>query len=146
MSIQQRSQLKGFGQSTNEKYMVLDINDIVSTINNLPSSAPKMYIAGLNQIGTDAPVPFTIYSDFEPINIVRNGVGVYTFIFDPGILNEKTVVSIFLNGSAPFPNAAILAIWVEPTNNTVYVKTYNTSGASADALLSGSRLQIQVYE
>lgn len=146
MAIQQRFQLKGFGQSTNEKYIVEDINDIVSTVNNLPPSAPKMYIAGLNQTGTDAPVPFTVYSDFEPINIVRNGVGVYTFIFSPGILNEKTVVSIFLNGSVPFPNAAILAIWVEPTNNTVYLKTYNTSGASADSLLSGSRLQIQVYE
>ena len=33
MSIQQRSQLKGFGQSTNEKYMVLDINDIVTELN-----------------------------------------------------------------------------------------------------------------
>jgi len=33
MSIQQRSQLKGFGQSTNEKYIVEDINDIVSLLN-----------------------------------------------------------------------------------------------------------------
>jgi hypothetical protein len=33
MAIQQRSQLKGFGQSTNEKYIVLDINDIVTELN-----------------------------------------------------------------------------------------------------------------
>jgi hypothetical protein len=33
MPIQQRSQLKGFGQSTNEKYIVEDINDIVSKLN-----------------------------------------------------------------------------------------------------------------
>jgi hypothetical protein len=33
MSIQQRSQLKGFGQSTNEKYIVQDINDIVTELN-----------------------------------------------------------------------------------------------------------------
>jgi hypothetical protein len=33
MAIQQRSRLKGFGQSTNEKYIVLDINDIVTELN-----------------------------------------------------------------------------------------------------------------
>ena len=33
MPIQQRSQLKGFGQSTNEKYIVEDIQEIVSKLN-----------------------------------------------------------------------------------------------------------------
>jgi len=33
MSLQQRSQLKGFGQSTNEKYIVEDINDIITELN-----------------------------------------------------------------------------------------------------------------
>jgi hypothetical protein len=33
MAIQQRSQLKGFGQSTNEKYIVEDIHDLVSKLN-----------------------------------------------------------------------------------------------------------------
>jgi hypothetical protein len=33
MAIQQRSQLKGFGQSTNEKYLVLDVNDIITELN-----------------------------------------------------------------------------------------------------------------
>jgi hypothetical protein len=33
MPIQQRSQLKGFGQSTNEKYIVEDIHDIVTELN-----------------------------------------------------------------------------------------------------------------
>ena len=33
MAIQQRSQLKGFGQSTNEKYIVEDINDIITELN-----------------------------------------------------------------------------------------------------------------
>jgi hypothetical protein len=35
MSIQQRSQLKGFGQSTNEKYIVEDIHDVVNYINSM---------------------------------------------------------------------------------------------------------------
>lgn len=34
MAIQQRSQIKGFGQSTNEKYLVLDVNDIITEINS----------------------------------------------------------------------------------------------------------------
>jgi hypothetical protein len=33
MPLQQRSQLKGFGQSTNEKYIVEDINDIITELN-----------------------------------------------------------------------------------------------------------------
>jgi hypothetical protein len=33
MAIQQRSKIKGFGQSTNEKYLVLDVNDIITEIN-----------------------------------------------------------------------------------------------------------------
>jgi len=33
MPIQQRSQLKGFGQSTNEKYIVEDINQIITELN-----------------------------------------------------------------------------------------------------------------
>ena len=33
MAIQQRSQLKGFGQSTNEKYIVEDIKQIVTELN-----------------------------------------------------------------------------------------------------------------
>jgi hypothetical protein len=49
MSIQQRSQLKGFGQSTNEKYMVLDINDIVTEINlsGVSIEIPKVIIKPL---------------------------------------------------------------------------------------------------
>jgi hypothetical protein len=34
MPIQQRSRLKGFGQSTNERYLVLDVNDIITEINS----------------------------------------------------------------------------------------------------------------
>ena len=33
MAIQQRSQVKGFGQSSNEKYIVEDINQIITELN-----------------------------------------------------------------------------------------------------------------
>ena len=127
-----------------EPVTMLDIVDTVSA--GLPPSAPLLYIATLNQIGTTAPDPFVIYSDFTPTSVVRNGVGFYTFIFAPGVINEKTIASIFVNGASGSPNAAIYGITVEPTNNTVYIKTANTSGTAADGLLSGSRLQIQIYE
>ena len=34
MAIQQRSQIKGFGQSSNEKYIVEDINQIITELNS----------------------------------------------------------------------------------------------------------------
>lgn len=34
MAIQQRSQIKGFGQSINEKYLVLDVNEIITELNS----------------------------------------------------------------------------------------------------------------
>ena len=37
MAIQQRSKIKGFGQSANEKHLVLDVNDVVTELNNLPA-------------------------------------------------------------------------------------------------------------
>lgn len=41
MPIQQRSQLKGFGQSTNEKYIVEDLKDVVSFVNEI---TPTFYL------------------------------------------------------------------------------------------------------
>ena len=131
----------------NEQTEPVTMSDIIDTVSaGLPPSAPLLYIAGLNQMGTAAPDPCVRYSDFTPTSVVRNGVGAYTFVFAPGVINDKTIVSIFVNGSSPFPNAAILGVWAEPSNNTVYIKSANTSGTAADDLLSGSRLQIQIYE
>jgi hypothetical protein len=45
MPIQQRSQLKGFGQSSNEKYIVEDIHDIVTELNEV---SVKSVVAGSN--------------------------------------------------------------------------------------------------
>jgi hypothetical protein len=52
MPIQQRSQLKGFGQSTNEKYIVEDIQEIVTEVNSKPH---KVFTALLTQSGGDDP-------------------------------------------------------------------------------------------
>lgn len=57
MPIQQRSQLKGFGQSTNEKYIVEDINDLVNAANN-----SSRFVTGSNYV--------VIPADGEPI---KNG-------------------------------------------------------------------------
>jgi hypothetical protein len=131
----------------NAESQAYTMQDVIDTVENaLPPSAPKMLIGGINQIGTNIPDLFEIYADFSPLSIVRNGVGAYTFIFEAGLLNEKTIATISINGSAPSPNGGILGIWVEPSNNTLYIKTMTTAGVQSDDILSGSRLQIQVYE
>ena len=62
MPIQQRSQLKGFGQSSNEKYIVEDIHDIVTEVNSKPY---KVFTALLTQSGGDD--PFEIDGDNGPL-------------------------------------------------------------------------------
>jgi hypothetical protein len=69
MPIQQRSQLKGFGQSTNEKYIVLDINDIVTELNEV---SVKSVVAGSNVTvdNTDPANPVVSASGGGGINAV----------------------------------------------------------------------------
>jgi hypothetical protein len=55
MSIQQRSQLKGFGQSTNEKYIVEDINQIITELNtggNQQVLGTSIWANGFTVVGT----------------------------------------------------------------------------------------------
>jgi len=131
----------------NSQREIFTMQDVIDTVQGaLPPSAPQMLIGSINQSGTNAPDLSIIYSDFSPLSIVRNGVGYYTFVFEAGLLNEKTIATISINGSAPFPNGGILGIWVEPSNNTLYIKTMTTAGVESDNILSGSRLQIQIYE
>jgi hypothetical protein len=131
----------------NSQREIYTMQDIVDTVENaLPPSAPQILIGSINQLGTNVPELYEIYSDFSPLSIVRNGVGYYTFVFQAGLLNEKTIATISINGSAPFPNGGILGIWVEPSNNTLYIKTMTPAGVESDNILSGSRLQIQIYE
>lgn len=130
--------------SQSEAYTMQDIADTVSA--GLPPSAPKMYIANINQTGTSAPTSYIHYNDFDTTSIVRNGVGFYTFVFEAGVINYKTIATIQMNGFAPGINPGLIGITVEPTNNTIYISTRNISGVSADDILNGCRLQIQVYE
>jgi hypothetical protein len=131
----------------NSQREIYTMQDVIDTVQgSLPPLAPKLLIGGINQSGTNVPDLFIIYSDFSPLSIVRNGVGYYTFVFQAGLLNEKTIATISINGSAPYPNGGILGIWVEPSNNTLYIKTMTAAGVESDGILSGSRLQIQIYE
>jgi len=131
----------------NAESQAYTMQDIVDTVGNaLPPSAPLMYIANVNQLGTNNPDSFLLYNDFNTTSIVRNGVGFYTFVFDAGVINYKTIATIQMNGFAPSINPGLIGITVEPTNNTVYISTRNISGVSSDDILNGCRLQIQVYE
>lgn len=67
MPIQQRSQLKGFGQSTNEKYIVEDINDLVEFANNPQGGTnPTSGIMPYNNGGVFADSPFGYNSSPTP--------------------------------------------------------------------------------
>lgn len=127
-------------------YTMQDVVDTVSA--GLPPSAPLMLIGVLNQAGTNAPMLSAFYEDLSPNSIVRNGVGVYTLVFDVDtFLSGKVIATISLDGGAPFANAGLLGVSVGGgSNNTVFIKSYNTSGVLSDDILSGARLQIQVYE
>lgn len=90
MAIQQRSQLKGFGQSTNEKYLVQDINDLIQFANNpqggtnptstfLPVNVGGVFQdSKINQSSTifnvnqETPSVFSSLSSFKPYNIKFN--------------------------------------------------------------------------
>lgn len=125
------------------------MQDVVDTVDaGLPPSAPQMLIAVLNQSSTNAPTLGAIYADLSPNSIVRNGVGVYTLVFDVDtFLSGKVIATISLEGASPFANAGLLGVSVGGgSNNTVFIKSYNTSGVLSDDILSGARLQIQVYE
>jgi hypothetical protein len=80
MAIQQRSQIKGFGQSTNEKYLVLDVNDVITELNTLPDPLkpnPTDQYIPYNDNGVFADSPLrrdaatsTVYSNYD-LNISR---------------------------------------------------------------------------
>jgi hypothetical protein len=133
----------------NAESQAYTMQDIIDTVDaGLPPSAPQMLIAVLNQSSTNAPMFSAIYADLSPNSIVRNGVGIYTLVFDVDtFLSGKVIATISLDGSSPFANAGLLGVSVGGgSNNTVFIKSYNTSGVLSDDILSGARLQVQVYE
>lgn len=147
MAIQQRSQVKGFGQSTNEKYLVLDVNDIIATINNLPSSAPKMLIANIYQQGTSNPNLINItVQDILPDSIARATTGLYSISFPAGTLTEKTIVNIYPKASTT-ENTGLIGVSVFWYSDIIQITTKNpATNALADNYLNDATIQIQVYE
>lgn len=79
MPIQQRSQLKGFGQSTNEKYIVEDIHDLVTEANTKPYKV--LTINNINFSG------LTLNDYF----VLENTIGPFTI----SIFNENTIKITF---------------------------------------------------
>ena len=147
MAIQQRSQVKGFGQSTNEKYLVLDVNDIIETINNLPSSAPKMLIANIYQQGPSNPNLINITAqDIFPDSIARATTGLYSISFPAGTLTEKTIVNIYPKASTT-EDTGLIGVSVFWYSDIIQITTKNpATNALADNYLNDATIQIQVYE
>ena len=146
MAIKQISQIKGVGQSSNEKRIVKDISNIIDTVNNF-SPAPEMYIAVLDQSGTNAPSATTIINDFDPTIINRNNTGSYTFLFPAGTFTAKTIANVTLQGSNPAGAVGVAGVTLNWDLDRIDIVTKNpATGAAADGYLSGARISIQVYK
>lgn len=121
MPIQQRSQLKGFGQSTNEKYIVEDIHDLVTEANTKPY---KVFTALLAQSGGNDPrymqgdgggdissatkgTTVLIYSnlnniDYSSIGAPNSNVGTYFILTqDITLSNLDNETTFIINTGAP---------------------------------------------
>jgi hypothetical protein len=78
------------------------MQDVIDTVENaLPPSAPKLYIAVIDQSGTNAPTTTNVVDDFIPTIVNRNSAGNYTFFFPAGTFTAKTIATINLQGSNP---------------------------------------------
>lgn len=142
MPIQQRSQLKGFGQSTNEKYIVEDINDLVVSANN--SSPYKVYSALISQSGTSNPTVTVLQNTIGTIDVTRNSTGVYYFsslVFNGFSSNDKVLVFL-LNGQST--TGIYIAQYVPPIN-AVQLTSLNTSNVVTDTLLNNASIEIRLY-
>jgi len=131
MAIQQRSQLKGFGQSTNEKYIVEDIHDIVTEVNSKPY---KVYTALLTQIGGsdvqtitngDLTIGVTYYilnegGDWTNVGAPNNNLGTY-------FVATGTTPNTWNGGSLRYNLGAPVVTVLENTLGNVWF-TYNESG------------------
>ena len=142
MAIQQRSQLKGFGQSTNEKYIVLDVNDIVSSVNNIQQIPYKVYTAIINQFGINPPTVTVLQNTIGTISFQYNGVGLYSAVSAGLFIEGKTFA--FISTSPDTNSHAVIASSGGGNNSARGIQT-SISGVYSNDVLSGSALEIRVY-
>jgi hypothetical protein len=140
MPIQQRSQLKGFGQSTNEKYIVEDIHDLSQSLDTvLPY---KVYTAIITQFGTNAPIVTVLQNTIGPISFQYVGVGMYNVVSAGLFIEGKTFAFI---GSSPDGNShASIASSGGGQSNFRGIQSF-INGVASNNAIGGAALEIRVY-
>jgi hypothetical protein len=142
MAIQQRSQLKGFGQSTNEKYIVEDIRDLSQSLDTvLPY---KVYTAILTQNGVSAPVPNVLQNTLgvtPTYSYSSQGVYVISGITPSPFDTSKTFI-IIQGGQF---NVLSNIIGGGPDAGKIQIQNYDSSGLPINASGNPIYLEIRVY-
>lgn len=102
---------------------------------------PRLYVALLEQTGTNAPVATELENSLGTVTFSYSGNGVYEAITSGLFTDMKTFVLTSQGdiGSATFFSA------FRRDNNTVRIETYDQSGTAADDLLIRSHIEIRVY-
>ena len=138
MAIQQRSQLKGFGQSTNEKYIVEDLRDIVSFVNEI---TPTFYLntSGGTVIGPNINTVEISDSILIPANtLTASAIIELLFRIEK---NDAATTSfscnIYSNTSNSLVGASLLGTVVTGASS----KTYSTN-VNRTILFKNSQLQV----
>ena len=126
-------------------YTMQDVVDTVSA--GLPPSAPKLYIATIDQSSTNPPTTTNVVADFSPTIVNRNSAGNYTFLFPSGTFTAKTIATINLQGSNPVGLVGVVGLTLNWDSDRIDIVTKNpAAGTPGDGYLSGARLSVQVYE
>jgi hypothetical protein len=132
----------------NAQSQAYTMQDVIDTVEaELPPSAPQLYIASLDQSGTNPPTTTNVVADFVPTTVNRNSAGYYTFLFPAGTFTAKTIATINLQGSNPVGLVGVVGLTLNWDFDRIDIVTKNpAAGTPGDGYLSGARLSVQVYE
>ena len=100
MAIQQRSQLKGFGQSTNEKYIVEDIRDIISNMGSGGASGSNYVVIAADSTpsenGNALKQAYVAAATYQPNGNPISNFNQFYIVLAPGYyeLNATLIVNL----------------------------------------------------
>jgi hypothetical protein len=158
MPIQQRSQLKGFGQSTNEKYLVLDVNDLnTSKQDTLVSGTDIKTINGTSVLGSgNLSIGAGIHALVKPVtgrrivyNIIASGMNGSNFIANRLVLmpfmpaNTFTISEISMNVNSAIAGSLCRLLIYSDNNGVPNAKLYES--ANLDCSTTGLKSALTTF-
>ena len=155
MAIQQRSQLKGFGQSTNEKYIVEDIRDIISNMGSGFGSGTNYVIinadgkpvengAALEQAYVDA-------ATYEPNGNPISSFNQFYIVLAPGYYELSTTLIVNLPwvniiSMTGLRDVFIMGNTFNVTAHSVYIQGIDTASVDGLSFSTSGTSSAQTFE